>query len=374
MSFLEKFKNKKVMIGVSAIVIVALGSGYFIYRNNKINNEVNELNTQIETYTIADSEKVFINGVIVPTQTKDFNPSTEGEISKLNVTNGKVVKQGDLLFTTKNQNILDEIDGLKAQVNELKKANTENDPTIKTEINKINAQISALDKKAYVNTYAPFAGKVYLNNESENNNNNNMQGQTSSFMTLISSTFYMQGQVSEQDLVKLQMDDPVDVLVFSNNKNLSGRISFISDRPTTNTNEMNMGGQSNMSYYNVNVSFENQEGLIDGFHVQGSVKISNSLVKVPTTAILENKEDGTAYVFKDLDGILKKQVVEIHDKNEEFTVISSGLEPNDIVIRYISPEMQEGDPVNPGNADATNTDTPSNVDASAETNTEGAEN
>lgn len=370
MSFLEKFKNKKVMIGVSAVVIIALGSGYFIYRNNKINNEVNELNAQIETYTIADSEKVFINGVIVPTQTKDFNPSTEGEISKLNVTNGKIVKQGDLLFTTKNQNILDEIDGLKAQVNELKKANTENDPTIKTEINKINAQISALDKKAYVNTYAPFAGKVYLNNnESENNN---MQGQTSSFMTLISSTFYMQGQVSEQDLVKLQMDDPVDVLVFSNNKNLSGRISFISDRPTTNTNEMNMGNQGNMSYYDVNVSFENQEGLVNGFHVQGSVKVNNSLVKIPTTAILENKEDGTAYVFKDLDGILKKQIVEIHDKNEEFSVISSGLEPNDIVIRYISPEMKEGDPVNTGNAGANNT--PSNVDDSTETTTEGAEN
>ena len=40
---------------------------------------------------IADNEKIFINGVIVPTKSQEFSIPTDGEISKLNVTNGKIV-------------------------------------------------------------------------------------------------------------------------------------------------------------------------------------------------------------------------------------------------------------------------------------------
>ena len=62
---------------------------------------------------------------------------TEGEISKLNVTNGKIVKEGDVLFTVKNESIISEIDSLKSQINELKKSNIDNDPIINAEINKL---------------------------------------------------------------------------------------------------------------------------------------------------------------------------------------------------------------------------------------------
>lgn len=338
MSFLEKFKNKKMIIITSSIIIIALGVGFIIYKkNNMSNEEISMTENVIETYTIADSEKVFINGTIIPTKTKDFNPSS-GEVSKINITNGKVVKEGDLLFTTKNQSILDEIDSLKSQVKELKRANTQNDLLINTEINKLNAQISVLDKNAYVNTYAPFAGKVYLNEDS----NNNAMETPSSLMTLVSNEYYMKGQASEQDLVKLQIDDPVDVLIFSNNKTIPGRISFISDRPTDNVDNMNTGSQSNLSYYDVNVSFESQENLVNGFHVQASVKVDNSLVKIPSSAVLKD-EDNTTYVFKDLDGVLKKQVVEIYDQNEDITTINNGLKANDIVVRYADVNMKEGD-------------------------------
>ncbi|HSQ90084.1 efflux RND transporter periplasmic adaptor subunit [Romboutsia sp.] len=342
MSFLEKFKNKKIAIGIGIFVIISLGVGIFIYNKNKLNNDqMGKTENYIETYTIADNEKIFINGVIVPTISQDFNPSSEGEISKLNVTNGKIVKEGDLLFTTKNQSILDEIDGLKSQVSELKKSSTNNDPIIIAEINKLSAQISSLDKKAYLNTYAPFAGKVYLNEQSES------MGEASSFMTLESTEFYMKGQSSEQDLPNLQIDDPVDVLVFSNNKKLTGRISFISDRPSTTLNDMNTGGQGNLSYYDINIAFDNQEGLVNGFHVQASIEVRDSLAKIPKSAILKNEKE--AYIFEDLNGILKKQVIEIASENEDFAVVKSGLDKNDVIIRYPSQDMKEGDPVNTEN-------------------------
>lgn len=334
MHFLERF-NKKIIISTSIILVLALGIGVFIYSRNKNNNNISEgADNYIETYTISDNEKIFINGKIVPTESKDFQMPTEGEISKLNVTDGKVVKKGDLLFTTKNDSIVDEIDNLKSQISELKKSNTENDPLINTEISKLNAQVSALDKKAYINTYAPFDGKVYLNENSSDS------VESSAFMTVQSSTFYMKGQASEQDLAKLKIDDNAEVLIFSTDQKITGRVSFISDRPTSN--DM-MDNNSSLSYYDINISFEDQSNLVNGFHVQATIEIIDTLAKIPTSSLI--KTDDETYVFKSIDGILKKQGVEIASSNDEFTVIKSGLDKKDIIVRYPQPDMKEGDPI-----------------------------
>lgn len=338
MRFIEKSKNKKILIGT--IIIIALGSGVFIFtKNNNKNDNTIKTENMIETYTIADNEKIFINGKIVPTESKDFNIPTEGEISKLNVDNGKLVKKGDLLFTTENESILNEIDSLKIQINDLEKSNSENDSIINSEINKLNSQISILNKKAYINTYAPFDGKIYLNEESNTSD--------SSFMTLQSNTFYMKGIASEQDLSRLKIDDPAEVLILSTEQKIIGRISFISDRPTSSENMV--GENSSLSYYDINISFENQENLVNGFHVQASIEIIDNLSKIPTSALV--KTDDEVYVFKVIDGILKKQNVEIVSSNDEFTVIKSGLDKNDIIVKYPIDNMKEGDPINFYNSD-----------------------
>lgn len=338
MRFIEKSKNKKILIGT--IIIIALGSGVFIFtKNNNKNDNTIKTENMIETYTIADNEKIFINGKIVPTESKDFNIPTEGEISKLNVDNGKLVKKGDLLFTTENESILNEIDSLKIQINDLEKSNSENDPIINSEINKLNSQISILNKKAYINTYAPFDGKIYLNEESNTSD--------SSFMTLQSNTFYMKGIASEQDLSRLKIDDPAEVLILSTEQKIIGRISFISDRPTSSENMA--GENSSLSYYDINISFEDQENLVNGFHVQASIEIIDNLSKIPTSALV--KTNNEVYVFKIIDGILKKQNVEIVSSNDEFAVIKSGLDKNDIIVKYPIDNMKEGDPINFYNSD-----------------------
>ncbi len=334
MQFMKKFKNKKVLLGT--ITIVVLGIGVFIYNKNKNNNndDISQTENTIETYTIADNEKIFINGKIIPTEIKDFSMPSDGEISKLNVTNGKVVKKGDLLFTTKNESILDEISSLKNQISDLKISNIENDPIVNSEINKLSAQVSSLDKKAYINTYAPFDGKVYLNEESNTTN--------SSFITIQSNTFYMKGLASEQDLAKLKIDDPADVLILSTDQKIKGRVSFISDRPVSSEDMIN--GNNALSYYDICIYFENQENLVNGFHVQASIEVIDTLSKIPTSALIKSEDE--TYVFESIDGILKKQVVEIASSNDEFTVIRSGLDKNDIVVRYPQDNMKEGDPIN----------------------------
>ncbi|MGL6106462.1 efflux RND transporter periplasmic adaptor subunit [Romboutsia sp.] len=345
MALLDKIKNKKIKIGISVFILIGLiGGGYYLTRLNLLEKDTEvTVNNTLETYTIADNEKVFINGVILPLKSKNFAPSTQGEISKLNVTNGKIVKEGDFLFTTKNQSILDEIENLNSQLTSIKSSSLENDPSTKTEILKLQSQISSLNKKAYINTNAPFAGKIYLDEQQENTEQQGIA------MTLESNEFYMKGQVSEQDLPKLQVDDPVNVLVLSTNTKVAGRISYISDRPSSSSEGVNTNSQSQLSYYDISVSFDNQENLVNGFHVQASVEIKDSICKVPSSAILRDKNE-KPYVFETLNGILKKQTVQIQSQNDEYTVVKGGLDKKDIILRYPTPEMKEGDDISTTNS------------------------
>ena len=43
-----------------------------------------------------------------------------------------------------------------------------------------------------------------------------------------------------------------------------------------------------------------------------------------------------------MNGIVKKQLVEIESKNEEFAVVKSGLKENDIILTTPTEEMEEG--------------------------------
>ena len=161
-------------------------------------------------------------------------------------------------------------------------------------------------------------------------------------ITLQSNTFYMKGQTSEQDLPKLQIDDPVTVTILSTNKKVSGRVSVISDIPTSS--KVDNMSDSSLSYYDIDISFEDQEDLVNGFHVQACIEIADNLCKIPSSSILKDEND-KPYVFKSYDGILKKQKIEIQSQNNEFTVVKGGLDKQDIIIRYPSNEMNEGDAI-----------------------------
>lgn len=299
--------------------------------HNKKSNTINSEENYVETYTIADNEKIFINGVILPTKSKEFSMPTEGEISKLNVTNGKIVKEGDVLFTVKNESIISEIDSLKSQINELKKSNIDNDPIINAEINKLESQVSTLNKKSVYRHYCSFCWKnVYLNDQDG-----------SSMITLQSSTFYMKGQTSEQDLPKLQIDDPVTVTILSTSKKVTGRVSAISDRPTSSQGD-NMNNPT-LSYYDIDISFEDQEDLVNGFHVQACIEITDSLCKIPSSSILKDEND-KPYVFKSYDGILKKSKNETKVQRWIYSC-KRRLDKQDIIIRYPSDKMNEGDAI-----------------------------
>lgn len=332
--------------GTAVVVVILLAAGFMVgtdyVRRTKEEQKIRE---KYEIYKIPAYENIDINGMVTPRESKQYANPENNSLSDISVENGQEVNDGDLLFTTKDNSVIEQINVLKSQLTSLNsqksrlsknnKDNVNNDAiaSINAQISSVEAQISALNSSAYVKNTAPFAGKVYINDQNSTDMN-------TSFISLVSNEFFMKGYVSEDDLEKVQVDQTVSIKVNSSDKKMTGRISYVSDRPTTaKTKEM----KDNLSYYEVDISFEDQEGLVNGFHVDADLEIVSNEYKVPTTAVL--KSGDSAYVMKDLDGILKKQEVTIVKTGKNVTKIVTNLEPGDRILKHPDKTMKEGDAI-----------------------------
>lgn len=332
--------------GTAVVVVILLAAGFMVgtdyVRRTKEEQKIRE---KYEIYKIPAYENIDINGMVTPRESKQYANPENNSLSDISVENGQEVNDGDLLFTTKDNSVIEQINVLKSQLTSLNsqksrlsknnKDNINNEAiaSINAQISSVEAQISALNSSAYVKNIAPFAGKVYINDQNSTDMN-------TSFISLVSNEFFMKGYVSEDDLEKVQVDQTVSIKVNSSDKKMTGRISYVSDRPTTTkTKEM----KDNLSYYEVDISFEDQEGLVNGFHVDADLEIVSNEYKVPTTAVL--KSGDSAYVMKDLDGILKKQEVTIVKTGKNVTKIVTNLEPGDRILKHPDKSMKEGDAI-----------------------------
>ena len=332
--------------GTAVVVVILLAAGFMVgtdyVRRTKEEQKIRE---KYEIYKIPAYENIDINGMVTPRESKQYATPENNSLSDISIENGQEVNDGDLLFTTKDNSVVEQINVLKSQLSSLNSqksnlsrnnkdnANNAAIASINSQISSVEAQISALNSSAYVKNTAPFAGKVYINDQNSTDMN-------TSFISLVSNEFFMKGYVSEDDLSKVQIDQTVSIKVNSSDKKMTGRISYVSDRPTTTkTKEM----KDNLSYYEVDISFEDQEGLINGFHVDADLEIISNEYKVPTSAVL--KSGDSAYVMKDLDGILKKQEVTVVKTGKNVTKIVTNLEPGDRILKHPDKTMKEGDAI-----------------------------
>lgn len=344
----KKFGNfiKNHKKGTAIVLVVLLAAGFMVGTDYvRRTKEEEKLREKYEIYKIPAYENIDINGMVTPRESKQYATPENNSLSDISIENGQEVNDGDLLFTTKDNSVVEQINVLKSQLSSLNSqksnlsrnnkdnANNAAIASINSQISSVEAQISALNSSAYVKNTAPFAGKVYINDQNSTDMN-------TSFISLVSNEFFMKGYVSEDDLSKVQIDQTVSIKVNSSDKKMTGRISYVSDRPTTTkTKEM----KDNLSYYEVDISFEDQEGLINGFHVDADLEIISNEYKVPTSAVL--KSGDSAYVMKDLDGILKKQEVTVVKTGKNVTKIVTNLEPGDRILKHPDKTMKEGDAI-----------------------------
>lgn len=362
MSFKEKINNglskiksdKKIQIylGIAIVaVIVIVASGIAIS-----NKQHEEQQNAIHTYTIPENEKIFINGLIVPKQSKDIMGPANGVTPDVRVSNGQSVKKNDVLYIVKDEAAIEEIASIKTQLKNLiseKKGLKSDDPAITAingQIATLNTNLSVANAKAYTKIKAPFDGKVYLNN------NQNQATDSNALITVQTTDYVMNGQISEQDLSKIKNDMTADITILSTGDTVKGRVSYISDRPVASSSPQSTlsvgdsASSESISFYNIVFSLDTQEGIVDGYHAQAVIEVNTDKHKVPSEAIINDGNE--VYVFLESEGYLKKVNVEIVSESGQYAMVTGDLNQDDIVVKNPTKKMKDGDPIpNQGNKD-----------------------
>ena len=375
-------KKKHIIFIVIIVLIILSGIIAYVFKNNK-NSTFNKDNP-IALYTIPAKEKIFVNGVIVPEKSENiFLNEAKGTVDKVSVTDGQVVKKGDTLFSYKNDLITDQIDQAGEEIttnnNQKEKllnkkgeaesllakqkqqaskqstpaadkasivasltASTEAQLTgytdqidaMETQIDTSKNQVKNLKEKEFTYVKAPIDGKVILND---------VKDMTKAYIVIEATTYYVKGSINEKDQIKVKKDQLVDILVFATNKTLTGKVKSVGDSPAQAPviagAQSATGGGSAISYYDANILFDSQANLVNGFHVQATVKLKESDMKIPKSSIL--KEAGKQYVFKVVNKKLTKLAITYKDSTASQVVVLSGLKENDR-IAVTTKDMKEG--------------------------------
>lgn len=298
-------KKKKIILGiVLGIIVLAIGVK-LLFGGKASDKPVAESN--IEYYTVEDVEQVFINGIVTPTESKEFiKDATLGKLGDLNVKNGDNIEKDTVLYQYVDETSDNQITELKFQIestqaekekaarqmqlelNELgqnkeatNNASTQESISLKYDLNsydikmgQLQSQIDELYNKQVNQVTAPFSGQITIAQE---------QNRDSAIMTLTSNDFYVEGEVNERDLSKIKVKQPAEVRTIADNKVYQGEITYISTSPTTaQTNQAgaNQGGSTGaLSTYTVKLTLKDGQDVRTGFHVQSSIKLDDKKFK-----------------------------------------------------------------------------------------------
>ena len=336
-------KKVKIII-ISAVAVIGIGGfvGVKIF-NNRNNNKMMEQN-MVELYTIPGKEKIFLTGKILPKQSEAFNIDGEfGELDKINVKDGQAVKKGDLLYSMKNTENINQISDLKTQVankqNQLKNvADEESKGMLNSEITDLNSQITSLNKKTYKSVYAPFAGKVYLPESKVGT-----EGEIGALMVLETTDFYVKTETTEMEIVKLKKGQEIDIVVNATKGKAKGKIESIGERPIDGGEISSSydGGGASYASFPIKIAVEEQKNLKNGFGVQAIAQFGSNENKLPLTSVLE--ENGKHFVFKIVNDVAKKSEIKVKERTDKHYVVIDGLSENDIIARDVSiPSIVDG--------------------------------
>lgn len=389
-------KKKYITITIITTIIIASTIGFCFLKKSIKDKIVNKA----EYYKIASVEKVYINGVLTPRESESiYIDSTKGEISEVHVTNGQVINAGDNLFTYNNPTIEAQIEEISEQItsNENSKVSINNKLTsaknnfaqkeeqlkklqnqleefnfqdqVEADNNTMNIQQTTAEVSGYkeqISAYEEQIDSVNITLKSLYNKKEKLVGEQSFVVTapiggtiVLSSNekdytqpyiiiegeeLVVKGVVSEKDYSKIKIDDNISVNIIPTNETIEGKILEIDDRPVSNTEltltQATQSTNTNVSYYNVLITLNSQENLINGFHSQGKVTLGDDTIKVFKTSIIN--EEGKDYVFVDKDGVLEKVEISIQQEDGEYVIVESGLNANDVVMKNPTSETKAG--------------------------------
>lgn len=383
--------NKKRAIIVSLIIMVVLFLIIFsVIKIKKIKNNIKNNNTKVSLYTVNGPQKVFFEGEIKSSKSIVLqSDSTKGIVDKINVKDKQKVKTGDILFSYKNNQFIEqkndvefELENLKNKYNktkkeldsvshrvtkvkeqEIQKQRNEEQTVLaeksKTELknelnynikhqNRLNEKIKNISDKCNVYIKAPFDGVITIGGYSEID-------PSKPILTLNSENMHVVCRVSEKDIFKLTEDQIVKVSVLGTGQAINGKIKHIDKKPLSEVvipkGAISQGAESQSSSNNIStvnsyeviLKIDDIKNIYPGFHVQVSTEAKNYILKVPKTSIFKN--GGKNYIWVVKGGILKKKEIEVADWNDKYVHVKNGVNFNDKVVREAKVTMKEGDKI-----------------------------
>ncbi|MGH4051925.1 MAG: efflux RND transporter periplasmic adaptor subunit [Clostridium sp.] len=202
-----------------------------------------------------------------------------------------------------------------------------------TQIDTASNQVKKLKAKEFAYITAPIAGKIILSDTND---------MTKPYITIEATTYYVKGSINEKDQTKLKENQQVDILIFATNKTLTGKVKSVGKSPASGGEaaaaQATTGGSS-ISYYDANVSLDSQENIVNGFHVQATVRLEGEEIKIPKSSLLE--EAGKQYVFKVVNKKLTKLAITTKKGTDTEVIVLSGLKENDSIAKTAK-DMKEG--------------------------------
>ncbi|RKS98361.1 efflux RND transporter periplasmic adaptor subunit [Flavobacterium sp. 123] len=278
----------------------------------------------------------------------DVYPLVGGNVVKVNVELGDYVKKGQILATIKSTDIadfekqmVDAKSDLLVAKNNLKvsqelfdgKLNAERDVLeAKGQVAKAISQLNRIEEtyKIYnikggsiYQVTAPISGFIIQKSINQDMLLRNDRSENIFDIAEISEVWAM-ANVNESDIEKVKLGEDADITTLSYpDKVFKGKVDKIFNVIDPNTKAMN-----------ARVRLSNKDFLLKP-DMNASIKLSfnenESMIAVPSTALIFDKSKNFVMIFKDRNNIETRQV-EVYRQVGETTYISSGLKENEKVI------------------------------------------
>ena len=348
--------GKRKWILAAAVIIAAVLAGFLFFRRGSDSTGTAYVDT-VANITGRSSELGIANrfaGVVESQETWSVNKNSDVEVEEIYVHTGQVVEEGEVLFKYDISKFEEELEEAKIELERMQNDYTSTQETLEQlqkEKQKASSseqgnytiqikeqELALKDKELDIKLKQAEYDKLQNNIETaevtsgisgvvksiNDGSSNTEEGEESGFITVMKVGDYrVKGTVSEQNIGEVVPNAKVIVYSRVNDDSWKGAIKSIdTENPESTTNNFFSSGSSNKgSRYPFYVELDSSDGLILGQHVYIQIEQEDTNKDIKGIWVEEYLVDQSdpehPFVWKDVNGRLRKQNVTLGDYKEE---------------------------------------------------------
>ena len=347
--------SKKKIIMIASLVALFLIAGIFLIQKKKQTTKIENKYFSYEVGTNNFESYIEADGSVKSDNTKKIYVQQSLQVDKVLVKLGDYVKKGQVLLTFNSsdrdeviRNIAKEsanLSQLERNYNSYKKlyaaggAARIDYQTIETSIQQSRiaiAQYRANLDKMPIDIISPVDGTITALTADENYRVNT---QVNLLEIEDLTNVYVSTQVPEYSIKNLAVGQKAEVTLKSSDKKYQGTVTEVSTVSSDSSTDT-------AAYVDVKVKVDATQldkNFIPGF--KASVKIITSskqnVLSIPRTSIGED-EQGNKYVWKIVNGTVKKIIIKVGESNQDLIEILSGIAKGDKILEIMSTTLKDG--------------------------------